>query len=299
MITSLFRAATDLDPTNPRAYAGLAHSLIFQGLLGPLRIPDAYHSATVAAEFAARLAASDAWIKSPVAWLKVVHERDWEQAYILFNEMLCCDDPSNVACTGFCLLLVAAGQLERAADLLFLAAHRFALSTAYRGLHCWTDYLARDFVQVEEHITQSRLAAQDGDTIGHIEALLLLQTNTPEEALPKLNAMHLRRRDHPLHRAAIAHALAKTGQTKEAGQILDQLRQHRSHGHRIPHYSIAIVLIALKRYEEAVRALEKSYQVGSLFSLGFHADPILEPLHSRADFQAFIRRAYPLNLEFS
>lgn len=297
-MTSLFRAATELDPSNPRAYAGLAHSLIFQGLLGALHIPDAYHSAGVAAEFAASLAASEPQTKSPAAWIKVVHERDWDGAYSLFRELASCDSTSTLPCTGFGLLLIAAGQVERAGELLYRAARRNALSAAYRGLHCWTDYLARDFVQAQEHVTQSRLAAQEGDTIRVVEALLLLQTQAPEDALPNLHAMFRQNQHHPLFRAAIAHALATTGQTEKASQILEELRRHRSHAERIPYYSIAIALIGLERYEEAVMALERSYVVGSLFSLGFHADPILAPLHSHPDFQTFVRSAYPLDREF-
>jgi len=77
MIAQLLREAIDLDPFNAEAFAGLSHALIAGGVMGNLRIPEAYASAREALNRAIELDGELTEAKYAAAWLKMVSDRDW------------------------------------------------------------------------------------------------------------------------------------------------------------------------------------------------------------------------------
>jgi hypothetical protein len=61
-------------------------------------------------------------------------------------------------------------------------------------------------------------------------------------------------------------------------------------------YAIALVLTGLNQRQEAVKWLERSYQEGSLWSIGFLQDPILASMRNHLHFRMFlseVTRAVP------
>jgi hypothetical protein len=89
---------------------------------------------------------------------------------------------------------------------------------------------------------------------------------------------------------ALAYAYAASNQTDRAGEILHGLEQtigtkKRQHG-----YGLAIALIGLKREQEAALWLEVEYAEGSLWSLGFGSDPVLQSLRGDRRYEALARK---------
>jgi hypothetical protein len=89
---------------------------------------------------------------------------------------------------------------------------------------------------------------------------------------------------------ALGHVLAKNGDIQEARSILSELERGPSHSHRNPFYAIALIHVALGEYQEATCALERSYELGSLWSFGFRSDPVLNPLREVPEFIEFMQR---------
>jgi len=291
-MTRLFREAADMDPFNGSALAGLSQSLMVQGMLGQLRLTESHASARAAVEFALEIDPDLPEAKCAEAWLKVLKERDWQGASRAF-ELLGTSHPTIRTRVGRALLHVAEGSASEASQSLGRLAEEHPLSQTWLGLRCWTDYLAQDYGRARDHIAQARHSGKAGRVLYSAEGLISLQWEPPGAAVEHLHALMEEDPKNKLLESALGYALAASGKTDEARQILNRLTERDSATGRIPHYCRAIVLIGLNERQMAIESVERSYELGPLWSLAFHLDPILEPLRDEPSFQAFVNRSYP------
>ena len=87
---------------------------------------------------------------------------------------------------------------------------------------------------------------------------------------------------------ALGHAYASAGKPQEARQVLKQLQSLTQSGY-VSSYAIALIHIALKETEEALKAMSKAYDDcdGWLNFLG--VDPRLNPVRNEPRFQQILR----------
>ena len=99
--------------------------------------------------------------------------------------------------------------------------------------------------------------------------------------------------DDPLPRGLLGHLLAKLGHRDEAAKILEQLQADSQHRYVDP-YNIAIVYLGLGDREQALAALEKSYEERNGNSLQYvRTDPILDLLRGDPRFEALAEKIVP------
>ena len=55
-------------------------------------------------------------------------------------------------------------------------------------------------------------------------------------------------------------------------------------------YALALILLGLGRTQQAVHWLEQAFEQGSVWSLGYRGDPILQPLRGEPRFEALLRK---------
>lgn len=298
-MTQLFRTAVDLDPNNAQAYAGLAHALVAQGLLGMLQIPDAYRAAGAAANLAIELDPVSDESRSALAWARLLLEHDWRGVRGIFGDLIQRPGLNGRAMVGYGMLLIAEGRAHEASEVLYEACLKEPLIPSRWGFHCWADYLSHEYEEASEHIVQGRQSGNSGRISRSVEALVSLQTDAPAASIEKIGELMEQDPGVALLRGALGHALAMNGDFDRASSHLHDLARDRSHTHQVPYYAICLILVALGEHEQALRALDQSYCAGSLWSLGFHSDPALQPLQKDPRFQAFLRRAYPLDPDSS
>jgi tetratricopeptide (TPR) repeat protein len=282
-----------LNPENAQAYAGLAHALVLQGIIESLRIPEAYHTARAAAERALGIQPDLAEAKSAAAWVKVVHERDWEEAGRLLNEAVRSGRPSGRTLACSAVFHVASAQLRRASELSYQAFIEEPLNGSRWAMHAWIEYLSGDFTLSREHVLQGHRSGVRGTLLACTEALLSLQMENPRSAAQRIRTLMGEESQAPLLQGLLGYALVNSGQKAEARELLSELVRAHSQSRRTSFYGIAVSHLALGEPEEAVRALEQAYTSGPIWSCGFHCDPILAPLREHAAFKAFVERAYP------
>jgi len=100
---------------------------------------------------------------------------------------------------------------------------------------------------------------------------------------------------HALLHGILGYALALNGQIQRANEILDATTREVDGTRGADPYAIALILIALGEKQEAVQWLEQSYRRGSLWSLAFPSDPMLQSLRDEPGYRAFLSRAhYPV-----
>ena len=90
-------------------------------------------------------------------------------------------------------------------------------------------------------------------------------------------------RHHTL-RGVLGYAYGVTGRIQDARDALEILTEPGLRGEYDYAYPSALTLLGLNQSRRAMECLERSYHHGSLWSLGFHSDPILEPLHTDPHF---------------
>ena len=292
-IAQTFRKAVDLDPFNVEAFAGFAHALITEVLWSSLCPQMAYPLAKAALHRALEIEPESPEVSCAVAWLKMLLERDWQGATRGFDDALQ-RHPTTRALIGRAFLYVAQGCPKKSSALLGANTQGDALSTPLRAGYCWSEYLGRDYTKALEQISQARASGYSGLAFDTIEALAAIQAEKPPACIRRIETLAADSPGNDVLQGAMGFAYAASGQTHKASDTLTSIMQLRKHGHHGEPYAIALILIGMNDWKNAVQWLGQAYTEGSFWSLGFPCDPILEPLKDNADYQLFLRKAnYP------
>jgi tetratricopeptide (TPR) repeat protein len=110
-----------------------------------------------------------------------------------------------------------------------------------------------------------------------------------DEALATLRRAVVSGEPFPSVVAALALVLTATDHTEEARQLGDWLRDHATQGEVTP-YDFAEYMAAMKDDEQALRYLERSYQLRLPDLLGIRVDPIFAYLRADCRFEDLERR---------
>ena len=279
-IVRTYRIASDVDPANAEAFAGLSQTLIAAGLLGQLHTSDAYPSAQAALQRAMELDPDLVETRCSAAWLKLLVIRDWTGAGVGFDEILIERPECLPALVGRALLSLAEGRLADAADLLREASIRHPLNTAATALLCWQEYLAGNFENALAFVTQARAGGHAGAILDAVEALASVLLKGPASDIEKLT---LPLQDFPRHYAQLGvhgYVYGMCGQEEKAREIIDSMTVLGIRGKCDYAYAMALTYLGLNEPRPAMEWIKESYLQGSLWSLGFRLDPILMPLRT-------------------
>jgi hypothetical protein len=284
LIAQLFREAIDLDPCDAEAFAGLSHALIAGGVMGSLRIPEAYASAREALARAIELNVELIEAKCAAAWLKMVSERDWPGARRDFDGLLSHPLPNRRAIVGRAMMYIAEGSPREASSLLQELLQHSALNSRAAALYYWSKYLAGDYRDVLDLIEEARLSGHSGPVLDAVEALASIRSENPEVYIARIQIVAADSVGHTLLRGILGYALALNGQIQRANEILDATTREVDGVRGADPYAAALILIALGEKQDAVQWLEQSYRRGSLWSLAFPSDPILQSLRDEPGY---------------
>jgi len=294
MIAQLLREAIDLDPFNAEAFAGLSHALIAGGVMGNLRIPEAYASAREALNRAIELDGELTEAKYAAAWLKMVSDRDWLGARRDFDGLLGHPLPGGRALVGRALLHIAEGFPKEASSLLREHLQNSPLNARAAALYYWSKYLAGEYREVLDLIEEARCSGHSGPVLDAVEALASIRCENPEECIERIETVATNPAGYALLRGILGYVLALNGQIQRANEILDATTRAVDGVRGADPYAVALILIALGEKQDAVQWLEQSYRRGSLWSLAFPFDPILQSLRDEPGYRAFLSKAnYP------
>jgi tetratricopeptide (TPR) repeat protein len=244
---------------------------------------------------ALELDSEDTEAKCAAAWLKMVSVRDWHGARRAFDEALSHPTRPTGAILGRALLHTAEGCQEEAAGLLLEIARKNVLSTLAIAFYGWTEYLAGEHEHALDLIAQVRATGRSGHVVDAVEALAAIQFEDPVSRITHIEALAARSPRHDVVRGALGYAYAVNGQHQRASQLLEAMAKPTMRRLGDEPYSLALILIGLKENQKAVQWLERSYRGGSLWSLGFRSDPILESLRYDPHYRQFISKvSYPV-----
>jgi tetratricopeptide (TPR) repeat protein len=293
-IAQIYRKAIDLDPNDPKAFAGLSSALITEGLVGNISTPLAYTCAQRALLMAMECDPELLEVKSAEAGLKMVLERDWHGARQGFDGVLNQDPEYFLSLSGRALLYIAEGSLPHAIGLLEKGEIKDPLDTIMQALLSWCYYLAGQYDTVRARNATVRNFGGTGAIVNAVDALASVQLEGPDGYIQQVERLAANPQCQPVQQGVLGYAYALSGQAQRAREVLDALTEPRVQAK--PHfaYAAALILIGLNEEKKAVECLEQSYVRGSLWSLGFLSDPMLASLRSGPEFQLFLSRVtYP------
>ena len=278
-----YRKAADLDPESAEAYAGLSMGLIAQGIWRLVHPTGAFAAARVALHHALAIDPELLLAKTADAWLKMLVPRDWQGAREEFDGILKQAPTCTRSLNGRALLHIAEGSLEKATRMLMKSADLSPLSSDAMAFYLWAAYLDGRFKHVLDQVSDLRASGRHDPVSDVVEALTLIQHFGPSAALERLEELAAESPQTEGLRGALGYACAVSGEGQKARELLGSLMSLTGSAwdnmSRAP-YAVALVWIGLNEKHKALKCLKQCYRNGSLWSLGYRFDPILEPLRS-------------------
>jgi hypothetical protein len=277
-IVLYYREAVDLNPESGAAYAGLSMGLITQGIWRLVHPPSAYAAASAALQHALEAASELPLANCADAWLKMLVAKQWHGARDRFDELLRQTPACTRSMNGRALLHVAEGSLEKAARMLLKSAEQSPLSSYEMALYTWTTYLDGKFRPALDQGNDLRASGRPDPIADVVQALASIQHYGPRAAQEPIEELALESPQNEALRGALGYAYAVNGEGQRARELLGHLVGSASDSVGRDPYAVALVWIGLNEKHKALKCLKQSYRSGSLWSLGFRSDPMLEPL---------------------
>lgn len=283
-----FNRAIEADPSYALAHAGLASSYVKLGLFGAMPQREAYPRAKAAALAALRLDEMLAEAHAALGFVKMIDEWDWPGTEGEYKRAI--ELNSNYAdvhklygyhLIHMCRFDEAIQQMQRAVELDPLSLEFMtSLGDAY--------YYARNYEQAADQLWK---AIEMESSYGEAHLFLARtreQQGRYEEAIAGFREAQELTGDVPAT-SGLGRAYALSGRTKEAREVLDELKRLSGQRYVDPTY-LALVHLGLGEHEEAFVLLEQAYADHSAWMVHLKAEPMFDAVREDARFTSLLRR---------
>jgi TolB-like protein/DNA-binding winged helix-turn-helix (wHTH) protein/Tfp pilus assembly protein PilF len=286
-----FRLATEKDPKNALAFAGLAdcYSIIGSAIVGTVPSKTVASKAREAAQQALALDERLAEAQTSLATVRFNYEWDWPAAQTGFRRSIDLNPSYATAYQRYSLYLMALGHTEDSLAQMNRARELDPLSISMNFSLGWRLYLARQYDQAIEQLRNTL----DMDPNFALPRMVLGQSYTQkgsyQQAISELQKAARISHDAPPILGSLGHAYAVAGKKSEAEAVLAELMEQSKKQYVSPFY-VAIVYAGLRENEKAIDWLEKAYDDRSNAVIFLKVDPDVDGLRSNPRFQALVHR---------
>lgn len=285
---SYFQRALERDPDFALAHTGVADAHAVLGVYGMRPPLEALPAARAAAERALAIDPTLGEARATVACVKGLLEWAWETAEAGFLEAARLAPSYATAPQWYAMnVLTPLGRFAEARDQLAAAALLDPESAAVSASRGVVSFYAREFDAARSELSDivrrrpefalghyflGRTLEAEGDTEGSIAAL--------EEAVSRAGGS-----SEML--AALGHALARSGRTDDARELLTRLQERRK-SHYVSSVLTARILLGLERTDEALADLENALRERATELVWLGVDPVYDPLRGTPAFEAML-----------
>jgi serine/threonine-protein kinase len=286
---TFFEQALDLDPTYAGAWSGLADVFTLLGSRFVMPPEEAHPRARAAAERA--LALDDELAEAHISLAAVLADYywDWNAAGQHFRRGLEVRPSYATGRLWYAELLERLGQFdemlaeaEKAEELDPLApANLHVIGKALYYLRRYDDSVAQyrklielypDYSSASLHLGLAHLHAGQYEQAISIWEPLADDWGRPQELL-----------------GLLGHAYARVGRTEMAGQLLDELDELAGEK-TVSSFHRAVIHVAMGNHDRALDSLEGAYEERIWLMGLLKVEPIFEPLHGDARFDALLQK---------
>jgi serine/threonine-protein kinase len=288
---ALFQQALALDPKDSRSWAGLADA--WAGLSDFYLPPrEAMPKAREAAERALSLDNSRAEAHTSLGLVFTVYEWKWADAEKEFLRAIQLNPGYAPAHDGYAMLLAALGRFQEWPAQSALAQSLDPLAPMFFNNAGWNAFLSD---RLGDAVVPLRRAIEIEPRLGIAHAILACVNarmgRGPEALAEARTASEVD--DSPLTLATAGGAIAAVGDRAGARAVLARLEEAMKTRYVCP-YEVGVIHLVLGEKDEALRLLEKGYEVRSACMPFTKVDPRLAPIRSDPRYQDLVRRlAFP------
>ena len=276
-----FQQAIEKDPTYALAYAGLAESYALLNQYAGLPSSETFPKAKSAAQKALAIDETLAEAHAAMAFAHESFDWDFPLAEREFRRAIELDPKYPTAHHWYSLYLCRMGRVDESIREAQRAYELDPLSLIINNLRVAVFYRARQY----DRAIEAARKTVDLDKTFHYShlglGLALEQKKLYPEAIAEFEeaARLSARRIEAV--AALGHAYAVSGRREDAARLIEELKQWSEQGYD-PLANIALVFAGLGENDEAMRWLEKAYQVRSAWLIGLFlkVEPRLDGLRS-------------------
>jgi TolB-like protein/Tfp pilus assembly protein PilF len=288
-----FQESIRKDPNFAPAYAGLASAYTWPAPGASATEPPrtVFPRAKAVVLKALELDATLAEAHTALGYIKEAYEWDWEGAERAYRRAIELNPNYATAHHWYALYLTIPRRYEEAFAHIKRAQELDPLSRRVRNGKGWLYLWSGQFDRAIEQ-SQTMLELEPTFTTAHYHlGLAYLGKGMHKEAIASLRRNIGEFGETTPSLAVLAHALGKSGQTKEALEIIAKLTD-RGRNVFVSGYLMAIAHVGVGNNEEAIqwmeRAVEQRIQIGGMNRA---AEFWLKPLHSDPRYQELRRRA--------
>lgn len=283
----LFERAVEKDPDFALAWAGLGQAYAVMPAQARMQPALAWPRAERAALRTLQLDPENAEAHGVLGFRDMYWKLDFVAAEREFKRALALN-PRAQCLTAYAVLLQALGRLNEAIEMRKRA---LAADPLNPNTH-WG--LANAFLTAGHHDVAAKLIAQLlVMEPNHYEAKiarirLALARNQYEQAVDLGQAL-VASDDRSRGVAFLGYAMAKSGRTSEARELLRSLEE-RSRKEYIPPFPFVVVHLGLGEYDEVFTLLEKGLE-NREYTVRLAVEPLLDPIRSDPRFEQLMERA--------
>ena len=273
-----FDRAVDLDPNYALAYAGICDYYTWAGIYGILSPREAHPKVLAAAEKA--LALDDTLAEAHAALgLYFSNQQRWSEAERSYRRSIALNPNYPLSHEWLSALLVGTGRFEEGLRELYVAEELNPMALRPKVLTAWTTYQTRQYDRALAKATElERMNPEFMQT--HLQsANILLEMGRPEKAHESASRAVELEPDSPLPVYVYCFALARTGRTERALEVIKKW-ENVPDGVYAPPYFLGMMHMAVNNFDRAFELLEAARVEHSAWSMWFGTEPKLDPVRN-------------------
>ncbi len=276
-----FQQAIKDDPKYALAYAGLADSYITLGDWAGLSPKQAFTEARKAAEKALEIDELLAEAHNSLAYVKYIYEWDWPGAERRFKHSISLNPNYATAHQWYAEFLTLMGRFDEALKEIKRAQELDPLSLIINAIGGWPYMYSRKYDQAIEHFQKTLEMDPDFRPAHSYLGRTYLGKGMYEEALKEYEILD--------NLAGIGYVYAKMGKTREAHQVLSEMKE-RSKYTPIRSSSFATIYFALGDNDKGFEWLGKAYEERGYGMTRLKVNPEYDSARSDPRFKALLKK---------
>jgi len=284
-----FESAIEKDPNFALAHSALADAYVLFAFVALLPPHEALQKARSAAVRALEIDDELAEAHASCASITKLYDWDWPKAEREYQRSLYLDPNNAIARRGYAGCLSALGRTNEALDEVYKAQALDPMSLVIAVEVAWNLYMAREYDKALQQATRTIDMEPEFAATGHVLGLALEQVGKYDEAIGVFKRVAELSGAHQSAVASLAHAYARSGRTKDAAAILNELAAESNKRYVAP-YLFSVIHAGLGDKAKALESLEKAFETHDVWMIWVNRDPRFDLLRTEPRFQNFLRR---------
>jgi serine/threonine-protein kinase len=285
----LFEKALAIDPNFALAHAGVADVFIVAALFEMMPPSEAFSLARVAAEKAHALDDSLPEVHASLGAIALFHDWDFDQARALLERGISLNPSSVSSYTWLAMYHALRGDSETSLEWARRAIKVDPLAAPASYIELFALYSSQRYDEAIE-VARRVLLLNPGYAEGHrCLGACLIAVGQTKAGLDTLR--HAAELPGPTTWtvAYMASARARLGDIEEAERLLADLDRRRE-DEWISSMTFGVIYAALGRYDDALTAVEQSFEERAVWLISLGVEPAWEPLRGHPRFEALVAK---------